>query len=129
MGVDGYYVRIAPPKVGEAASPAKGFVPIKNRPPADMNQPATDIVGPDVLALVRFRLRAADDPRIVNTVKVIDHLLKVETHRSLPRAAGTAREGRRACSSQSDGGQLHRQGDESRKDVPSFTESIDRRAK
>jgi glucoamylase len=79
MGVDGYYVRIAPPEVGEAASPAKGFVPIKNRPPAEINQPATDIVSPDALALVRFGLRAADDPRIVNTVKVIDHLLKVET--------------------------------------------------
>jgi glucoamylase len=30
---------------------------------------------------VRFGLRAADDPRIVNTVKVIDALLKVETPR------------------------------------------------
>ena len=78
-GVEGYYVRIAPPEVGEAASPAKGFVPIKNRPPTDMNQPATNIVSPDALALVRFGLRAADDPRIVNTVQVIDHLLKVET--------------------------------------------------
>src|SRR6185436_18927666 len=33
---------------------------------------------PDALALVRFGLRAADDPRIRNTVKVIDALLKVE---------------------------------------------------
>src|SRR6201999_4177010 len=32
----------------------------------------------DALALVRFGLRAADDPRIVNTVKVIDHVLKVD---------------------------------------------------
>jgi glucoamylase len=78
-GVDGYYVRIAPPEVGEAASPADGFVPIKNRPPADMCQPATHIVSPDALALVRFGLRAADDPRIVSTAKVIDHLLKIET--------------------------------------------------
>lgn len=79
VGVDGYYVRIAPPEVGEAASPADGFVPIKNRPPAEMCQPATHIVSPDALALVRFGLRAADDPRILNTVQVIDHLLKVET--------------------------------------------------
>jgi glucoamylase len=78
-GVDGYYVRIAPPEVGEAASPASGFVPIKNRPPAEMCQPATQIVSPDALALVRFGLRSADDPRIVSTVKVIDRLLKVET--------------------------------------------------
>ena len=33
VGVDGYYVRIASPDVADAASPAKGFVPIKNRPP------------------------------------------------------------------------------------------------
>ena len=38
-------------------------------------------VSPDALALVRFGLRAADDPRIVNTVKVIDALLKVDTPR------------------------------------------------
>jgi glucoamylase len=79
VGIDGYYVRIAPPEVGEAASPASGFVPIKNRPPAEMCQPATHIVSPDALALVRFGLRAADDPRIVDTVRVIDHLLKVDT--------------------------------------------------
>ena len=30
--VDGYYVRIAPPESADAASPAGGFVPIKNRP-------------------------------------------------------------------------------------------------
>ncbi len=79
IGVDGYYVRIAPPEIGEAASPAQGFVPIKNRPPAEMCQPATDIVSPDSLALVRFGLRSGDDPRIVNTVQAIDYLLKVET--------------------------------------------------
>jgi glucoamylase len=79
VGVDGYYVRIAPPEVAEAASPAEGFVPIKNRPPAQSTAPAAHIVSPDALALVRFGLRAADDPRIVNTVKVIDALLKVET--------------------------------------------------
>jgi glucoamylase len=41
--------------------------------------PASDIVSPDALALVRFGLRAANDPRIVNTVKVIDATLKTET--------------------------------------------------
>src|SRR6185369_277000 len=33
------------------------------------------------LAFVRFGLRAADDPRIVNTVKVVDATLKVDTPR------------------------------------------------
>jgi glucoamylase len=36
------------------------------------------LISPDALALVRFGLRAADDPRIVNTVKVIDALLRVK---------------------------------------------------
>ncbi len=77
--VEGYYVRIAPPEEADAASPAAGFVPIKNRPPGQSAEPAVHIVSPDALALVRFGLRAADDPRIVNTVQVIDALLKVET--------------------------------------------------
>ncbi len=79
VGVEGYYVRIAPPEVADAASPAAGFVPIKNRPPGESKEPASHIVSPDALALVRFGLRAPDDPRIVNTLKVIDALLKVET--------------------------------------------------
>ena len=79
VGVDGYYVRIAPPETADAASPTNGFVPIKNRPLSDSQHPAAEIVSPDALALVRFGLRAADDPRIVNTVKVIDALLKVDT--------------------------------------------------
>jgi glucoamylase len=78
-GVEGYYVRIAPTEVADAASPVDGFVPIKNRPPDQSSAPLSHIVSPDALALVRFGLRAADDPRIVNTVKVIDALLKTET--------------------------------------------------
>ena len=78
-GVEGYYVRIAPPDQAEGRSPSQGYVPIKNRPPGESSKPAANIVSPDALALVRFGLRAADDPRIVNTVKVIDALLKVDT--------------------------------------------------
>ncbi len=79
VGVEGYYVRIAPLEVCDAASPASGFVAIKNRPPDQSAAPPAEIVSPDALALVRFGLRAADDPRIVNTVQVIDALLKTET--------------------------------------------------
>ncbi len=78
MGVDGYYVRIAPPETADAASPLDGFVPIKNRPPQDSRGRASLMVSPDALALVRFGLRAPDDPRIRNTVRVIDALLKVD---------------------------------------------------
>ena len=79
VGVEGYYVRLAPPESAEGVSPAQGFVPIKNRPPAQSTEPAANIVSPDALALVRFGLRRADDPRILNTVKVIDALLKEDT--------------------------------------------------
>ncbi|PYR66019.1 MAG: glucan 1,4-alpha-glucosidase [Acidobacteria bacterium] len=79
LGVDGYYVRIAPPEVADAASPVHGFVPIKNRPWPQANLEACELVSPDALALVRFGLRAPDDARILNTVRVIDALLKVDT--------------------------------------------------
>lgn len=79
LGIDGYYVRIAPPEVADASSPEQGFVPVKNRPPGASLEPAAHIVSPDALALVRFGLRAPDDPRIVCTVQAIDALLKVET--------------------------------------------------
>ena len=78
VGVEGYYVRIAPVDAAEAASPLQGFVPIKNRPPGASEFPAAHIVSADALALVRFGLRAPDDPRILDTVRVIDSLLKVD---------------------------------------------------
>lgn len=76
IGVEGYYVRIAPPETDGAASPLQGFVPIKNRPPDKSLAQATQVISPDSLALVRFGLRAPDDPRILNTIKVIDSLLR-----------------------------------------------------
>jgi glucoamylase len=79
IGVEGHYVRIAPPDIECASSPLQGFVPIKNRPPGQSSaEPATYIISPDALALVRFGLRAPDDPRILNTIKVIDALLQVK---------------------------------------------------
>jgi glucoamylase len=78
IGVDGYYVRIAPPEAECAASLNDGFVPIKNRPPGENLEKASHVISPDALALVRFGLRAPDDPRILNTIKVVDALLKVK---------------------------------------------------
>ncbi|PYX27944.1 MAG: glucan 1,4-alpha-glucosidase [Acidobacteria bacterium] len=78
LGVDGYYVRITPPDTDCSASPTQGFVPIKNRPPGENLRPAFHVVSPDSLALVRFGLRAPDDPRILNTLKAIDALLRAQ---------------------------------------------------
>jgi glucoamylase len=79
LDVEGYYVRVSPPDLPDATSPKNGYVPIKNRPPGESKALFEYIVSPDALALVRFGLRAANDPKIVNTVKVIDSMLKVET--------------------------------------------------
>jgi glucoamylase len=63
-GVRGYYVRIAPsPGINQAADA----------------QAMREMVSPDPLALVRLGLRAADDPRILDTVKVIDAVNRVDT--------------------------------------------------
>lgn len=79
IGVEGYYVRIAPPESSDASSPTQGFVCIKNRPPGQSLEQATHIISPDMLALVRFGLRSAEDQRIKNSIQVIDSLLRVET--------------------------------------------------
>jgi glucoamylase len=75
LGVAGYYVRVTSPDL----EGGDGFVPIKNRPPAEAVQPAEAVISADALALVRFGLRAADDPKMVDTVRAIDALLRVET--------------------------------------------------
>ena len=74
-GVDGYYVRIAPADVEEGDE----VVALKNRPAAESVGRAEAIVSTDALALVRFGLRAADDPRILDTIRAIDAVLRVET--------------------------------------------------
>jgi glucoamylase len=79
LGVDGYYARIAPPDVADGASPATGFVPVKNRPLEHSQFRYGEIVSPDALALVRFGLRDPADPRIRNTVRAIDALLRADT--------------------------------------------------
>ena len=79
VGVEGYYVRIAPADVGEDNPGSGGMIPIKNRPAGDDVARYEEIVSVDALALVRFGLRDPNDPRIVNTVKVIDAKLRVLT--------------------------------------------------
>lgn len=83
LGLHGYYVRIGTIDQAEAASPRDGFVPIKNRGAGAVDLPMHRIVSPDALALVRFGLRAADDPRIADTVRAIDATLRTETARGV----------------------------------------------
>lgn len=75
VGVDGYYVRI---NSHQSTVEQKGIdtLTISNRPKGENTCPINEMVSPDALALVRFGLRPANDPHIVNTIKVIDATLK-----------------------------------------------------
>lgn len=78
FGVAGYYVRTAPPETTESQDLQRAQVRLANRPSGQDRALAADIVSPDALALVRYGLRSADDPRIVDTIRVIDGTLKVD---------------------------------------------------
>ncbi len=77
--VEGYYVRIAPKQTGAGGASFQQNVRVKNVRASEDTRRASHLISPDALALVRFGLRAADDPRIRDTAKVIDALLKVQT--------------------------------------------------
>lgn len=79
-GVAGYYVRTAPRHCLEDPQPlTEARVHIPNLPAGSSEFAASDIVSPDVLALVRLGLRAPSDPRILNTLRVVDQVLRVDT--------------------------------------------------
>jgi len=72
--VDGYYIRIAPPETAVRDSPVGLRVELANQC-QPLSCRAECLISPDALALVRLGLRRADDPRIVNTLQVIDNYL------------------------------------------------------
>jgi glucoamylase len=77
-GVAGYYVRIAPPVGPDGAGDLRCILPIKNRL-VDAGLAAEEQVATDFLQLVRLGLRDANDPLVVDTLKVVDALLRVDT--------------------------------------------------
>ncbi len=86
-GVTGYYIRVAPPVAGEARAATHATVEVRNRDICSTDVSADSLVSTDALALVRFGLRAPDDPRVVDSVRVIDHVLREE----LPTGPGWRR--------------------------------------
>lgn len=78
LGIDGYYVRMAPARCPEAVAALDGELRVKNVPDGQGYFRAYELISPDALALVRFGLRAADDPRVLNTVAAIDHMTRVD---------------------------------------------------
>jgi len=79
IGVSGYYVRIAPLDPSDIELPASASVSLQNRPQGENMVPGEQLVSVDALALVRYGLRSPKDPKIVDTVKVIDSVLRKET--------------------------------------------------
>ena len=73
LGVEGYYVRIGP---SAAQGGLRGRLEVANR--AGESLPAVALVGMEFMALARSGLRAASDPRILDTLKVVDAVLKAE---------------------------------------------------
>ncbi len=87
VGVSGYYIRVAPQVPGEARAATHATVEVRNRDIRSADVSADTLISADTLALVRFGLRAADDPRILDSVRVIDHVLRQE----LPTGPGWRR--------------------------------------
>ncbi len=77
-GVGGYYVRTAPPPGSSGSRALDHILPIKNRA-CDPGIPAEEQIATDFLQLVRLGLRDASDPLIVDTVKLVDRTLRVDT--------------------------------------------------
>ncbi len=78
-----HYIRINPvdihnPQPNE--DPNQGMLEVANRPTGSQWQfPAKEIVDAGFLELVRYGIRQPDDPAIVDSLKVVDAALKVET--------------------------------------------------
>jgi glucoamylase len=84
-------MRIRPPECGEAyaqESCGKEIIRLQNRPPGTRVEfEAREIVDAGFLELVRYGVRRADDPLIVDSLKVVDAVLK----RELPQGPGWLR--------------------------------------
>jgi glucoamylase len=82
-GTSRYFVRLNPTKPGETAEPGavdKAELYLTSQPPnAPHSYPARDIVDGGFLQLVRYGILSADDPLIVESLRVVDSVLKTET--------------------------------------------------
>jgi glucoamylase len=76
-----HYVRITPALPGQADVPVNPNTAVIQIANGGGRHPARNIVGGDFLQLVRLGVRAADDPLMVDSIAVLDHVLK----RDLPQ--------------------------------------------
>ncbi|MGD0732843.1 MAG: glycoside hydrolase family 15 protein [Terracidiphilus sp.] len=86
-----HYMRIRPPECGSAYAHegcGKETIHLQNRPPGTQTEfEARQIVDAGFLELVRYGVRRADDPLVVDSLKVVDAVLKQE----LPQGPGWLR--------------------------------------
>ncbi|MEH2083161.1 MAG: glycoside hydrolase family 15 protein [Nostoc sp.] len=82
-GIKRHYIRITPSDINNPQAddnPNQGTVFITSQPAGEPAEfPAKEIVDGGFLQLVRYGIRKPDDPIIVDSVKVIDAVLKVDT--------------------------------------------------
>ena len=82
-GIQRHYIRILPEDIGNAIpseDPNSKVLIIKNHPAGARDSfPSKDVVDAGFLQLVRYGIRRPDDPLVVESLKVIDALLKVDT--------------------------------------------------
>ncbi len=82
-GISRHYIRILPVDVSDHSpveDPDAGILVLNNQTPGNpWKFPAREIVDAGFLELVRYGVRRADDPLIIDSLRVVDALLKVET--------------------------------------------------
>jgi glucoamylase len=81
-GIKRHYMRIRPPECGEPYAHeecGREMIHINNIAPGEKSEfEAREIVDAGFLELVRYGVRAAGDPLIADSLKVVDHVLKVD---------------------------------------------------
>ena len=90
-GVKRHYMRILPPECGEACAHegcGRETLHLANRPPGTRYEfEAREVIDAGFLELVRYGVRRADDPLVVDSLRVVDAVIK----RDLPQGPGWLR--------------------------------------
>ncbi|HVZ84422.1 MAG TPA: glycoside hydrolase family 15 protein [Terracidiphilus sp.] len=99
-----HYMRIRPPEPGDAymgESAGTETIHINNRPPGTQTEfEARAIIDGGFLELVRYGIRRADDPLMIDSLKVVDAVIK----RGLPQGPGWLRYNEDGYGQRPDGG-------------------------
>jgi len=102
-----HYMRIRPPEKGSPIfreGPGTEKLTINNRPPGSRYEfEAREIIDAGFLELVRYGIRRADDPLMIDSLKVVDAVLK----RDLPQGPGWLRYNWDGYGQRTDGGPFH----------------------